>query len=89
MTTTDERRETGREIQGQLWPATRTGPTGTFPAAQLAPDFYDHVLQSAFGDVWSRDIQGWCSKNDAVLIETALVPFPVRKFRLSFEPQAA
>jgi len=54
MTTTDERREAGREIQGQLWPATRTGPTGAFPAAQLAPDFYDHVLQSAFGDVWSR-----------------------------------
>lgn len=54
MTTSDERREAGREIQGQLWPATRTGPTGRFPAAELAPDFYDHVLQSAFGDVWSR-----------------------------------
>jgi 4-carboxymuconolactone decarboxylase len=54
MTTSDERRESGREIQGQLWPATRTGTTGAFPAAQLAPDFFDHVLQSAFGDVWSR-----------------------------------
>jgi 4-carboxymuconolactone decarboxylase len=54
MTTSDERREAGREIQGQLWPATRTGPTGRFPAAQLAPDFFDHVLQSAFGDLWSR-----------------------------------
>ena len=54
MTTSDERRAAGREIQGQLWPATRTGPTGQFPAAKLAPDFFDHVLQSAFGDVWSR-----------------------------------
>ncbi|MGZ4704688.1 MAG: carboxymuconolactone decarboxylase family protein [Acidimicrobiales bacterium] len=54
MTTSDELRDAGREIQGQLWPATRSGPTGTFPAAQLAPDFYDHVLRTAFGDVWSR-----------------------------------
>ncbi len=54
MTTSDERREAGREIQGQLWPATRTGPTGQFPAAKLAPDYYDHVLQSAFGDIWTR-----------------------------------
>jgi len=54
MTTSDERRAAGREIQGQLWPATRTAPTGRFPAAELAPDFYDHVLQTAFGDVWSR-----------------------------------
>lgn len=54
MTTSDERRKAGREVQGQLWPATRTAPTGQFPAAQLAPDFYDHVLQAAFGDVWSR-----------------------------------
>jgi alkylhydroperoxidase/carboxymuconolactone decarboxylase family protein YurZ len=55
MTTSDERREAGREIQGQLWPATRTGPTGQFPAAKLAPDFFDHVLQSAFGDIWTRE----------------------------------
>ena len=54
MTTSDERRETGRRIQGQLWPATLTAPTGQFPAARLAPDFYDHVQQSAFGDLWSR-----------------------------------
>jgi len=54
MSTSDERREAGREIQGQLWPATRSGPTGQFPAAKLAPDFFDHVLQSAFGDIWSR-----------------------------------
>ena len=54
MSTSDERREAGREIQGQLWPATRSGPTGQFPAAKLAPDFFDHVLQSVFGDIWSR-----------------------------------
>jgi 4-carboxymuconolactone decarboxylase len=54
MSTSDERRDAGREIQGQLWPATRSGATGQFPAAKLAPDFYDHVLQTAFGDVWSR-----------------------------------
>jgi alkylhydroperoxidase/carboxymuconolactone decarboxylase family protein YurZ len=54
MTTSDERRQAGREIQGQLWPATRTGPTGQFPAAKLAPDYFDHVLQSAFGDIWTR-----------------------------------
>ena len=54
MTTSDERRAAGREIQGQLWPSTRTGATGQFPAAKLAPEYYDHVLQSAFGDVWSR-----------------------------------
>jgi len=53
-TTSDERRQAGREIQGQLWPATRTAPTGQFPAARLAPDFYDHVQQTAFGDIWSR-----------------------------------
>jgi alkylhydroperoxidase/carboxymuconolactone decarboxylase family protein YurZ len=54
MTTSEERRETGKAIQGQLWPAVLTGPTGQFPAAKLAPDFFDHVQQSAFGDLWSR-----------------------------------
>ena len=54
MTTSEERRAAGREIQGQLWPATRSGATGQFPAAKLAPDFFDHVQQSAFGDIWSR-----------------------------------
>jgi 4-carboxymuconolactone decarboxylase len=54
MTTSDERRATGREIQGQLWPAILKGPGGQFPAAKLAPDYYDHVQQSAFGDIWSR-----------------------------------
>ena len=32
----------------------RSGATGQFPAAKLAPEYYDHVQQSAFGDVWSR-----------------------------------
>jgi len=54
MSTSEERRAAGREIQGQLWPATKSGTTGQFPAAKLAPDFFDYVLQSAFGDVWSR-----------------------------------
>ena len=53
-TTNDDWRAAGKEIQGQLWPATRNAPTGQFPAAQLAPDFFDYVLQTAFGMVWSR-----------------------------------
>ena len=61
MTTSDERRAAGREIQGQLWPATRTGATGQFPAAKLAPEYYDHVLQSAFGDVWGAP-QARCAR---------------------------
>ena len=54
MTTSEERRAAGQEIQGQLWPATRSGATGQFPAAKLAPDFFDHVQQSAFGEIWTR-----------------------------------
>ena len=54
MTTSDERRAAGKEIQGQLWPRTRSGATGQFPAAKLAPEFFDHVQQTAFGMVWSR-----------------------------------
>ncbi len=54
MTTSDERRAAGRGIQGQLWPAMLKGPGGQFPAAKLAPDYFDHVQQSAFGDIWSR-----------------------------------
>ena len=54
MTTSDERRAAGRDVQGQLWPAILKGPTGQFPAANLAPDFFDYVQQSAFGDIWTR-----------------------------------
>ena len=44
----------GRSIQAQLWPQTASGPTGQFPAAKLAPDFYRYVAASAFGMLWSR-----------------------------------
>ena len=54
MSGTDDRRAAGREVQGQLWPATLTAPTGQFPAAKLAPDFFDDVLQHAFGTIWTR-----------------------------------
>ena len=50
----DELLTRGREIQGQLWPQTRSGPTGQFPAAKLAPDFFRYVAESAFGMIWSR-----------------------------------
>jgi alkylhydroperoxidase/carboxymuconolactone decarboxylase family protein YurZ len=54
VSTSDERRAAGRAVQGALWPSTLAGPTGRFPAAQLAPEFFDHVQQSAFGELWSR-----------------------------------
>jgi len=44
----------GRAIQAQLWPQVASGPTGGFPAAKLAPDFYRYVAESAFGMLWSR-----------------------------------
>lgn len=50
----DELVARGREIQAQLWPQVASGPTGAFPAAQLAPDFYRYVAASAFGMIWSR-----------------------------------
>ncbi len=50
----DELVARGREIQAQLWPQVASGPTGAFPAAQLAPDFYRYVAASAFGMLWSR-----------------------------------
>ena len=54
MATSEELRATGKEIQGQLWPATRTSAGGQFPAAKLAPDYFDYVQQTAFGMIWSR-----------------------------------
>ena len=51
---TDELLAKGREIQAQLWPAVASGPTGAFPAAKLAPDFYRYVAETAFGMIWSR-----------------------------------
>jgi alkylhydroperoxidase/carboxymuconolactone decarboxylase family protein YurZ len=50
----DELLAKGREIQLQLWPAMAASPTGAFPAAKLAPDFYRYVAESAFGMLWSR-----------------------------------
>jgi 4-carboxymuconolactone decarboxylase len=44
----------GREVQARLWPQVASGPTGRFPAAKLAPDFYRYVAESAFGMIWSR-----------------------------------
>lgn len=44
----------GKAVQAQLWPQVATGPTGAFPAARLAPDFYRYVAASAFGMLWSR-----------------------------------
>lgn len=51
---TDELLAKGREIQAQLWPQVASGPTGAFPAAKLAPDFYRYVAETAFGMIWSR-----------------------------------
>ena len=50
----DELLAKGREIQAQLWPQVASGPTGAFPAAKLAPDFYRYVAETAFGMIWSR-----------------------------------
>jgi 4-carboxymuconolactone decarboxylase len=50
----DELLAKGREIQAQLWPQVATGPTGAFPAAKLAPDFYRYGAETAFGMIWSR-----------------------------------
>ena len=50
----DELLAKGREIQARLWPQVASGPTGAFPAARLAPDFYRYVAESAFGMLWSR-----------------------------------
>ncbi len=44
----------GRAFQAQLWPQVASGPTGQFPAAKLAPDFYRYVAETAFGMIWSR-----------------------------------
>ena len=44
----------GRAVQARLWPQVAGGPTGAFPAARLAPDFYRYVAESAFGMIWSR-----------------------------------
>jgi len=50
----DELLARGRAVQAQLWPQVASGPTGQFPAAKLAPDFYRYVAETAFGMIWSR-----------------------------------
>lgn len=50
----DELLARGRAVQAQLWPRTASGPTGQFPAARLAPDFYRYVASSAYGMLWDR-----------------------------------
>ncbi len=50
----DELLARGRAVQAQLWPQVASGPTGAFPAAKLAPDFYRYVAETAFGMIWSR-----------------------------------
>lgn len=50
----DELLAKGREIQTKLWPQMAKAPTGAFPAAKLAPDFYRYVAETAFGMIWSR-----------------------------------
>ena len=55
MPTDDDLRAAGKGVQGKLWPATLNAPTGRFPAAQLAPEFFDYVQQTAFGMIWSRE----------------------------------
>lgn len=52
--TDDELLARGRAVQAELWPQVATGPTGAFPAARLAPDFYRYVAETAFGMIWSR-----------------------------------
>ena len=54
MPTDEDLRTAGRKIQGQLWPAIRNTTTPPFPAARLAPDFFDYVQQTAFGMIWTR-----------------------------------
>ena len=54
MPTDEDLRTAGKEVQGKLWPATLNAPTGQFPAAKLAPDFFDYVQQTAFGMIWTR-----------------------------------
>ncbi len=52
--TEDDLLARGRVVQAQLWPHVGTGKTGDFPAARLAPDFFEYVARSAFGMLWAR-----------------------------------
>src|SRR3954447_9668676 len=50
----DELYAKGREIQLTLWPQMEAPGNPVRPAAQLAPDFYRYVAETAFGMIWSR-----------------------------------
>lgn len=52
----DELLPKGRSVQARLWPQVASAKGGgAFPAAKLAPDFFDYVAKSAFGMLWSRE----------------------------------
>lgn len=54
LTDGDDLLAKGRGVQARLWPHVGTGKTGDFPAARLAPDFFEYVARSAFGMLWAR-----------------------------------
>ena len=54
MPTIDELLQVGRDVQRELWPPGAGRERGRSPAARLAPDFFEHVAATAFGDLWSR-----------------------------------
>ena len=55
MTSMDENREAGREIQRQLWgDRAADADSPATPAGKLAPDYFDLVRRYCFGDVWAR-----------------------------------
>ena len=74
MTTSDERRAAGREVQGPALAGDPEGPTGRFPAAKLAPDFFDHVQQEARSATSGR-IQG-LPVRDRSMITVAVLATP-------------
>ncbi len=53
MTESSDRLAKGNEIKTKLWGERALGP-GSSPAAKLAPEFFEWVAKSCFGEVWSR-----------------------------------
>ena len=55
MSSADETRDAGREIQRKLWgDRAADAESPATPAGQLAPDYFDLVRRYCFGDVWAR-----------------------------------
>jgi len=55
MTTNEQTRDAGREIQRQLWGDRAADAESPGSAAgKLAPDYFDLVRRYCFGDVWAR-----------------------------------